>query len=405
MWLLNRRMSISAVVNALLVLAVLFPFVPRIVPSTDTQPTFLLVFGLSLAVAVAAPVVSGKLYRVSLPGATALILGALVIYGSLVAANALQDESTIPSRLVSFLQFGAAAVWGYAGKFRWNGKVLYGALLVYCAFTIVYFATNGAFEDFLIQSRTEGAEFLFTSGRGARTLSPEPSFFALHIFNLFVLARILSVPDTYGRTQAFTWLMLTVACLASSLSAYGALLLVVVLFATYPKVSALVGLVLLSSFSLLLSLASAWDSIRAIRVILALVESRGRVAELMVLDASFYGRMVSFTEYVASFARHPFFGDGFSVYQGGGFVSVVAALGLVALLFFAAVLNKIVRGNFSISTKAVLLIWLTLNFVSGPVGVPILGVIVGTLFKPRRDAQWQAHPVVAAAGHRAVLIP
>src|SRR6267143_4536370 len=112
---LSRPVSVTQAVNAVLVLAVLFPFLPRIVASTDTQPTFLLAFALTIGVSIAAPTVAGKLYRISLPGITALLLGGFVLYASLVAANAMQAEATIAGRLVSFLQFCAAALLGYAG--------------------------------------------------------------------------------------------------------------------------------------------------------------------------------------------------------------------------------------------------------------------------------------------------
>ena len=389
---LSRPISISSVVNALLVFAVLFPFVPRLVPSSDTQPTFLLAFVLSLVVAVAAPSVGARLYRISLPGATALLFGTVVIYAWLLVANATQEEATIPARLVSFVQFGAAAVWGYAGKFRWNRTVLYRALVVYVVFTVVYFATNGAIEDALIQSRTDGAAFLFASGRGARTLAPEPSFFALHIFNVFVLSRIVALDDTQGHRVAFTWFALIVGCLASSLSAYGVLLLLVVLVATYPRVSATLGVVVVASFGAFYSQLLAWDSVRAVKAVLTLIESRGSVTELLVLDASFSRRIASFVEYVTAFRDHPFVGNGLSLYQGGGFVSVVAGFGILGLLFFVAVVGRIVRGQHDLDTKAILLTWLLLNFVSGPVGVPLLGVIVGMLFRSRGDTVPGLHP-------------
>jgi len=356
------------------------------VSSSDTQPMFLLAFALSLAVAVGAPRAGAKLYRISLSSATAWTFAALVIFACLVAANARQDDSTIPARLVSFLQFCAAAVWGYAAKFRWNSKVLFGALLVYAVFTVVYFVTNGAIEDALIRSRMEGAEYLFASGRGARTLAPEPSFFALHVFNLFVLSKLLRVDEGYGSRKAFVWFALVVSCLASTFSAYGAVLLLVVLLVTYPKVSVLLGLALVSSFGVFKSQLLNWEGVRAVKVMVALIESRGRMTELMFLDPSFASRIGSFMEYVASFARHPLVGDGFSLYQGGGFVSIVSAFGIVALLFFAALVSKILLGGFSVATKAALLIWFALNFLSGPVGVPILGVIVGMLFRTRGQA-------------------
>jgi hypothetical protein len=211
---------------------------------------------------------------------------------------------------------------------------------------------------------------------------------------VFVLARALKLDVARGGRAAFAWFALIVCCLASSLSAYGALLLLVVLMVTYPVASAFLTIVLVSSFGVFYTQLPNWESVRAVKVILALVESRGSLSELMVLDASFYGRITSFMEYVRSFVDHPFVGNGFSLYQSGGFVSIVAAFGIVALAFFTLVLARILRGEFSLSTKAVLLSWLLLTFLAGPIGIPILGVIIGTLLRPRR---WAVAPAVAGA--------
>src|SRR5689334_25376115 len=70
--------------------------------------------------------------------------------------------------------------------------------------------------------------FPYTTLFRARTLSPEPSFFALQVFNIFVLARILFAhrPDT--TVNSLKWVAVTGFCLAASFSAYGALLLILV---------------------------------------------------------------------------------------------------------------------------------------------------------------------------------
>jgi len=65
---------------------------------------------------------------------------------------------------------------------------------------------------------------------------------------------------------------------------------------------------------------------------------------------------------------------------------LVAALGLPGLIAFLLLAGRITADKLSVMTKAVVLVWLSLNFVAGPVGVPILGVIVGTLFRSRPGA-------------------
>jgi len=383
----RRSISISEIVSALILWTVLVPFVPVLVPASDTQPTFLLVFALALLVAFAFPAAGRKLFRISLPGIISATLAASVLYACLLIANVSQQDSTIPARLVSFLQFSAAAYWGYAGKYEWTEKILFRALVFYALFTLVYFATDGAIENALIHSRLENAQTLFAMGRGARTLAPEPSFFSLQVFNIFVLARIVCCrrSEKCG-VDSFKWLLVTGFCLAASFSAYGALLLGAVFLAIYPRVFLILSLITLTAWGLVSRYLSDWESVRAIKVLLTLIQTRGSLADLMRLDASFSSRIGSFGDYVRAFARHPFVGNGFSLYQGGGFISIVAAFGVAGLAFFAWLLQKIVRGGFDTRTKIILFVWFLLNFVSGPIGVPIIGVIVGHLMAARRTA-------------------
>jgi hypothetical protein len=372
---------VSGAINALLVFVVLFPFVPSVVSGTDTQPTFLLFFVMSIVIATTSPHTSLRMYRVTLEWAVGIMAAVLLVYACLLWANALQPRSTIPTRLFAFVQFGAAAAWGYTRQFHWRPIVLYRAMAVYAAFTVAYFATGGIIEDILIRSRESGSESLFAAGRGARTLSPEPSFFALQVFNIFVLSLIVGMRDVVSRRRYVVFLGLTAFCLAASFSAYGALLLIVVLFSAFPRTVALAGIATLAVPGMLLNLLPNWDNIRAIKVLLALVQTRGNIAELAFLDQSFSSRMGSFAEYVRAFASQPLVGEGFSLYQGGGFVSIISALGITALVFFVVVTARVAFGRHSVATKVVLFAWLALNFISGPIGVPILGALVGLLFR------------------------
>lgn len=400
----QRSVAISGIVNALLVCTVLFPFLPVLIPASDTQPTYVLVFALALALAFAFPAAGQKLFRISLRGVIAATLTASGLYVFLIVANASQQDSTIPSRLISFFQFVAALFWGYAGKFEWTEKLLFRALVFYALFTVIYFASGGVLENALIRSRVENAQSLFAMGRGARTLSPEPSFFALQVFNIFVLARVVS----RGRGErpfadAFKWFVVTGFCLAASFSAYGALLLVVVVLALYPRVFLIVSLATAAGWGIVSRYISDWDSIRAIKVVLTIVASRGNLAELLLLDASFASRIGSFSEYIRSFGRHPFTGNGFSLYQGGGFISIVAAFGTAALAFFTWLVLRILRSSFDARTKVVLLVWFLLNFISGPIGVAIIGVIVGQLMAARRTVNGRReHPLNSGAGELAL---
>jgi hypothetical protein len=395
--LLTRPVSIGRALNALMLLVVLFPFVPAVIRSTDTQPTFIALFMLSLALSIAMPRAGATMYHVSISYIAIGVLAAIAVYTCLLVANATQSGGTLPTRLVAFLQFCAAAVWAYATKAELDAKVLLRALLIYAVFTVIFFVTNGAIEDALIRSRVDSSRDFLSAGRGARTLAPEPSFFALQVFNIFVLSRVVRAERDFSPRQALAFLILTTFCLLASFSAYGSLLLLVVLFAAYPKIALLGALIVVSSFGVFYEYLPNWESIRAVKVILALIASQGNITELMLMDASFASRMGSFAAYLAAFREHPIVGEGFALFQGGGFIGIIAALGLLGLAFFALLFSRIVSGSHSATTKVVLIAWFIANFVSGPFGIPILGVIVGKLLLDRRD------PALGKGSRRAAL--
>lgn len=375
----SARRSIGEVLHLLLLFPVLFPFVPSLIAATDTQPTFLLIFAASVVAAGTSHAVGRDFLRVSLPGVTALAVLGAALAVALFLANALQPDPTIIPRLITFVQFVAAALWAATARVEWSGTVLSRAVVIYAVFTVVYFLTGGLVEDILIRSRLEDAAFLFSTGRGARTLAPEPSFFALQIFNLFVLFRLLHADDELGPRRTAVYVALTMACLAASFSAYGALLVAVVLFVSYPRYFALAAVAAASVVGILYDRLEEWQSVRAIKVLLAFSQSGGSITELIAHDASFSSRIASFATYWHAFREHPLVGNGLSLNQGGGFISLVAAFGVLGVAFFAIVVAHIVFGRHRPSTKLLLCVWFFLNFVSGPIGVPILGVIVGRL--------------------------
>jgi hypothetical protein len=384
--MLTQPFPLDRVLNGLLIYTIAFPFVPTLIPGTDTQPLFLLAIAVVIGASLVLPEVGRALFHVSLGGATLFVFGATLLLGLTLAVNLRDDASTLVPRLVSFAQFCAAAVWAYATRLSWKRSTIFNLIAVYAAFTVVYFMLGGAIEDLLIRSRQENAAILFLHGRGARTLSPEPSFFALQVFNLFVLSRLVPASDGDRRRPGWLWLGIIGYCLAASFSAYGAVLLVVVFAVMYPRM-ALVGAGLLTAFfGAVFQRLPEWESIRAVRVLLALIESRGNVFELMALDQSFSGRVSSFLSYVDAFWKHPIGGEAFSLGQGGGFVSVIAAFGLLAAFGFFALIPVILLGPWRLVTKGMLLGWFVLNFISGPVGVPILGVIVGTMVREFRGS-------------------
>jgi hypothetical protein len=374
------------VLQRLLMLVVLFPFVPSIIPATDTQPTFLVLLAVSLVLAAMSSTIGLATYRVSLAGAAGVLLVAAILYGCLIVANSVQPDATSLSRFASFLQFAGAVWWAYSSRLEWTKRVILAALLAYAILTVVYFATGGLLEDLLIRSRTEDAAFLFATGRGARTLAPEPSFFALQIFNIFVLARLLRLPERMSRLERSAFVALTVGCLASSLSAYGGVIAIVVLGVSYPRTFAVAALASISAVGLLYSHFEEWQSVRVIRILLLVFQSGGSVAALITSDASFSSRVGSFSEYVRAFREHPIIGNALSLNQGGGFISLIAGFGMAGAIFFLVLVARIALGRRSLSTRVLLLVWFVINFISGPIGVPILGVIIGRIFADARSA-------------------
>jgi hypothetical protein len=99
-------------------------------------------------------------------------------------------------------------------------------------------------------------------------------------------------------------------------------------------------------------------------------------------DLSFATRFNSFFAYIDRFINNLFIGDGFSLFQGGGFISIVASLGLVGFFIILFLLFKIFRTIKSGKLKYLLIFWFFLNLFSGPIGIPALGIIFGLIIRP-----------------------
>ena len=374
-----NSIRLSSALNAALVWAVLFPFVPGLVRSSDTQPTFFLVFLVVLLVAFALPSVGRETFHISYWGVTLCAAMLLVLSFLLLFSNGFGTRASIPSRVFSFVQFCAASLWAVSGKYQWTRKPLFKAMFVYVVFTAIYFATHGLVENILIHSRQAASASLFESGRGARTLSPEPSFFAMQVFNIYILARLIGPSKDDPQSPNDRFLLMIAFCLLASFSVYGALVLLIILADEYPRTVVIATAVVIFATGLAYGVLQHWQSLRAVAFVVALVESHGSIAKIFLLDASLASRIDSLLAYTHSFAESPFIGNGFSLLQGGGFASIVAAFGLAGLIFFVWLFSRILRLHFPTSTKALLLVWFALNFVSGPIGVPIIGLIVGTI--------------------------
>jgi hypothetical protein len=105
------------------------------------------------------------------------------------------------------------------------------------------------------------------------------------------------------------------------------------------------------------------------------------VYAFMEMDASFRVRLESFNAYLHTFAEAPFLGDAFSLHQGGGLVSIMAGLGVAAAVLFLAFLVRAAAAPMPVSTVLLLTVWFAVHFISGPVGIPILGLIIGLVLR------------------------
>ena len=96
-------------------------------------------------------------------------------------------------------------------------KTILNILYIYIFFSFIYFISQGSIESFLISSRGEQIGQNFISGRGASTLSPEPSFFVFQIISLFIFYKLTSSHNEYDSKIT----LCTIFLLIISFSGYG----------------------------------------------------------------------------------------------------------------------------------------------------------------------------------------
>jgi len=241
---------------------------------------------------------------------------------------------------------------------------------VYVIFTFVYYFTGGIVEEFLIGSRAAGvSELLAQSGRGARTLSPEPSIMAVHILNI-ILLNCLTFKNTEIGSKI---LLLALIPLFGSLSGYGFFIAFSLLLIFYPSVFIGILVILLLSLSTF-NFNFDFNGMRASVIIEGMRENG---IGFLLQDGSFNSRFYSFLEYKDAFVHAFPFGEAFTIFGGGGIVSLISALGLVGLLFFLGVFALLLFSHYSIRLKALFSVWLTVYFISGSFAVPLFGLILG----------------------------
>lgn len=369
---------IESVFYILFSFIVVFPFTPPLIPSSDTQP--LLTFVFILYFLMSPFFVSNRLkivYDKNIYFFLFFIAVALII----LALN-ISFFSKIPvySRYFAFIQFLIAVFLGLFLKVKFNPKWFTYVLISYSFFTFIYFLTNGLIENQLILSRDIESSDLFNIGRGARTLAPEPSFFALNLLNLYVINSIFK-PVVSNRIKILNFSLLALLLL-SSLSGYGILILFVILIVQYPKKVLLFFCIILLLFPLFFEKLQQFENFRSAQLLIKIVTENP--LSLVSSDASIASRLLSFTNYMVTIKDNLLLGDNFSVVEGGGLIGLISGLGLIGLIFSIIIFLKIFNHLSFLKLFLILLFWFFLNFVSGPFGIPAFGIIIGLILRNKQ---------------------
>ncbi len=380
---------VRVVLCFLFTITVFFPFIPAFISNTDTQPTLFLLSFTTVLIFLISPNFYGKYLNQDF--SILLYVFSIIIISiiSIIINSFIYGQVVIFPRYISFLQFLAALIFGYTNSFEIFKKYAITIFVIYFVFTIIYFLTNGAVENILIRSRffAEGKD-LSSMGRGSRTLSPEPSFFATQMFNLFLIYSLLIAKEgkLLFANKKVIWILCF--CLLCSLSGYGFVIFFILLMTFFPRFVLLTFSFAIFFSSILIDLLADYSRLRGIGLILKVIKNNPMI--LVKTDLSFATRFASFFSYIDSFKSHFFIGDGFSLLQGGGFISIVASLGLVGLLMILFFFSKIFSNVKSRQLKFLLLFWFFLNFFSGPIGIPALGIILGLIARPNDNVEMNA---------------
>jgi hypothetical protein len=373
---------VRVVLCFLFTLTAFFPFLPALISSADTQPTLFMLAITAILLFLISPNFFGSHLKQDFTIIVYVFALLLISFISILLNWFLYGQIVILPRYISFLQFLAALIFGYTNSFYFFKKYANSIFVIYFIFTIIYFLTNGLIENTLIKSRffSEGKD-LASMGRGARTLSPEPSFFAIQMFNLLLIYTLLLEKEGIKKVFNNKKVIFIVSfCLLCSLSGYGFAIFFIILAAFFTRyIIVLFGLAILFN-SLIIDLLDGFSNLRGIGLILKVIKYNPLI--LASTDLSFATRFNSFFAYIDRFKNNLFIGDGFSLFQGGGFISIVASLGLVGFFLILFLLFKIFSTIKSGKLKYLLIFWFFLNLFSGPIGIPAIGIIFGLIIRP-----------------------
>lgn len=364
--------------HSLIFFTLFFPFIPSLIPSTDTQPTFLLLISISLLYLLVQYKALPNYYSLSYNKLLGLISLFILTIFLVAINNFIGNKPILWARIISFFQFMLAIFFALSSKYFFEEKTLKRVFFIFAIFSVIFFLTKGLVERILIPSRAESFEMLVESGRGARTLSPEPAFFALHILNLFVIYSLLFGSILKSKKNRLLFFV-ALFCLTISLSGYGAVIAVLLLTLRYTKI-AIVTLGTLAALSgMILEYFGSLAQFRGLSLLLKIISDNPLV--LINTDRSFSTRVASFVSYLENIQKNLVLGDGFTVNQGGGYISIISSIGIIGLLFFIYFLIKVFRKRISGKLKFLIFFWFLINLFSGPIGIPTLGFIIGLILR------------------------
>jgi len=372
--------KLSGKLDNLIYAAVAFPFVVQVLPGFDTQPTFALLFVASLLLFAA----QRQAFLVEWAKRPLQLWAVFtMLFGVLISILANEEFFSSIQRIATFALFFFSLLFGLGKTSFLTESRLRFTLYIYAFFTTVYFLSQGFIETLLISSRGGAFSWYLDSGRGASTLSPEPSFFAIQLASLLLLyffSRSNSgSPLLNGLSRSErTLVLLSVVLLISTLSGYGALyLLILVLILGFFWLFLFV-----TGIAFVLIFLSETLNFR-IFTLINLAAQDGLVGFL--LDASIGERLRSFNDQLRMFSD-TIVGNAFQNIDGGGLVSILAGLGIFSIPFFGLLFCGLVRLRQPFSIKIYAAVWLSLTSISGPIGVPLVGILAGYLM---RCATWR----------------
>ncbi len=378
----NKVISIG---ENFLLFTIFFPYVPGILP-TDTQPWFLgFWFFLFFLFAIS----KNNLGRIGISKTNRYTLYFLFfIFISLVfsiSKNIFLGNLPTLTRIVSFLQFFVALLYGVGlDSMRIKENTFFRVIIVYLVFTGIFFLTNGAVEN-LLTFRKIDTSLLLSTGRGARTLSGEPSFFAYSIFNIYIIKHLLYPQTSFSSKKDLFFHTMVLVCLLLSFSGFGIVIFSLIFITRFPKI---IFLGLLGLPFLIEVIQTKLDESTNRAFVLWRLLLKGNADMLFnrssSLGYSFKVRLDAFLYNLNNFIENPILGAGFAETNvGGGLISYTGELGILFLFLLFLFFTKILLNQKGWRIKLLLIFWLTIRTISDSMGIPGIGVIIGKVISKK----------------------